>query len=75
MFIEPAAIEHVYQVPDEENHILKNHFNDFFSIYCINTLEPNAGSKVIDSLHRHVSGIPDSFFNVILFLPLPYRMP
>lgn len=67
MFIEPVATELVYQISDEEkNQKLKNHFNDFFSIHCANTLEPNATSEIIDHLHRHVSGIPNPFFNVIL---------
>ncbi len=52
-----------------EYQILKDHFSEFFTVYCGIKLEPIANSEIVDGLYRFVSGIPSPFLNAVLGTP------
>ncbi len=70
MYIEPIQTEYVYQVSDEEKlQMLNNHFNEVFSWFCNSHFETSARSMIVDGIHRHASGIPYPFLNMVLGNP------
>ncbi len=75
MFIEPAATEMVYQIPDEESRyegslaLLKEHFSFSYSVLAECHVVPDAALEQIEEIYRCYSGIPECYNNAVWGVP------
>lgn len=70
MFVEPAPIEQVYQVIENDDQtLLKTNFSLFYRTLIEGKLTPDAKLDTIYGIHRALSGLANPYYNALFGVP------